>query len=58
MTDDKNCCGHGGKTEAEMSEWKEKYAKMSDAEKKEMLTAKQEKIEKKLAWVKEELAKL
>jgi len=59
MMNGKGCCGHGGgKSEAEMEEWKAKYAAMSNDEKKEMLVKKQEYLEKKMAWVKEELAKL
>jgi hypothetical protein len=60
MTDNKNCCGgHGHHTDkGDMSEWKEKFEKMSDSEKKEMLEMKKEHMTKKLAWVEEELAKL
>jgi len=58
MNDDKCGCGHGMKSDADMEEWKKKYAAMSDAEKREMLTKKKEHLEKKMTWVKEELAKL
>lgn len=52
------CCHKHGSMGMDKSEWEEKYKAMSPEEKKEMLMKKQEKIEKKLAWVKEELAKL
>jgi hypothetical protein len=59
MTEEKGCCGHGhGMGKGDMSEWKEKYAAMSSDEKKEMLMKKKEHVEKKLAWINEELAKL
>jgi hypothetical protein len=58
MGDDKGCCGHGGMGKGDMSEWKEKYAKMSDSEKKEMLEKKQAHLKEKMAWVEEELGKL
>lgn len=58
MSDDKNCCCHDEKDEARKAEWKEKYEKMSDAEKKEMLEKKKAHITEKMAWVEEELKKL
>lgn len=51
-------CGHWGKGKGDMSEWKENYEKMSDAEKKEMLEKKQKFLKEKTAWVQEELGKL
>lgn len=59
MTDNNSCCGgHGQMGKGDMSEWQDKYEKMSDSEKKEMLEKKKEHITKKLAWVEEELGKL
>ena len=58
MFGNKSCCGHGGKDKGDMSEWKEKYAKMSDSEKKEMLEKKKKFLKEKMAWVEEELEKL
>jgi len=58
MTDEKSCCGHDEKDEAKKAEWKEKYAKMSDSEKKEMLEKKKTHLTEKMAWVEEELKKL
>ena len=58
MFGNKSCCGHGGKDKGDMSEWKEKYAKMSDSEKKEMLEKKKKFLKEKMAWVEEELTKL
>ena len=60
MTDNKNCCGHDwkGKDKGDMSEWKEKYEKMSASDKKEMLEKKKTHLEEKMAWVEEELGKL
>jgi hypothetical protein len=55
MSDEKNC---GGNDEAKKAEWKEKYAKMSDSEKKEMLNKKKTHLTEKMAWVEEELKKL
>jgi hypothetical protein len=59
MFRNKGCCGHGGKGDKkwDMSEWKEKYAKMSDSEKKEVLEKKQKYLKEKMAWVEEELGK-
>jgi hypothetical protein len=51
-------CGHWGKDKGDMSEWKEKYEKMSNAEKKEMLEKKQNHLKEKMAWVEEEMGKL
>ena len=58
MFGQKGCCGHGDKDKGDMSEWKEKYAKMSDSEKKEMLEKKQKFLKEKMVWVDEELGKL
>jgi len=59
MKDDKSCCGgHWGKDKGDMSEWKAKYAAMSDAEKKEMLEKKKMHLKEKMAWVEDELGKL
>lgn len=60
MMGNNNCCGHDwkGKDKGDMSEWKEKYEKMSDSEKKEMLGKKMEHLKKKMAWVEEEMGKL
>jgi hypothetical protein len=58
MFGNKSCCGHSGKGMGDMSEWKEKYEKMSDSEKKEMLEKKQTHLKEKMAWVEEELGKL
>ena len=55
MSDEKKCCGHD---EAKMTECKEKYAKMSNSEKKEMLNKKKTHLTEKMAWVEEELKKL
>ena len=55
MTDEKSCCGHDDATKAEC---KEKYEKMSDSEKKEMLEKKKAHLTEKMAWVEEELKKL
>jgi hypothetical protein len=54
----KGCCGHGKQDKGDMSEWKEKYEKMSASEKKEMLTKKKGHLKEKMAWVEEELDKL
>jgi hypothetical protein len=54
----KSCCGHSEKDKGDMSEWKEKYEKMSDSEKKEMLEKKREHMKEKMAWVEEEMGKL
>ena len=53
----KGCCP-GGKGKGDMSEWKEKYEKMSNSEKKEMLEKKQKFLKEKMVWVEEELGKL
>jgi hypothetical protein len=58
MFGNKGGCGHGGKDKGDMSEWKEKYAKMSDPEKKEMLEKKLEHLQEKMDWAKGELGKL
>lgn len=58
MMGQKGCCGHGGKDKGDMSEWKEKYAKMSNSDKKEMLEKKKKFLKEKLVWVEEELGKL
>lgn len=58
MSEENNCCGHGRSNMGDMSEWKEKYAKMSNDEKKEMLEKKKDHLNDKMAWVKEELSKL
>lgn len=59
MFGQKGCCHPGkGDKKWDMSEWKEKYEKMSDAEKKEMLEKKQKFLKEKMAWVEEELGKL
>lgn len=60
MMGNKGCCGHDwkGKDKGDMSEWKEKYGKMSDSEKKEMLEKKSKFLKDKMAWVEEELGKL
>ena len=55
MSDEKNCCGQD---DAKMAEWKAKYAKMSDQEKKEVLAKKKVYLTEKMAWVEEELKKL
>lgn len=55
MSDEKNC---SDQDEAKKAEWKEKYAKMSDSEKKEMLEKKKAHLTEKMAWVEEELKKL
>jgi len=56
----KGGCGHGwkGQGKGDMSEWKEKYEKMSDSEKKEMLEKKAMHLKEKMKWVEEELGKL
>lgn len=62
MCGDKTGCGsHGawkGHGTKDMSEWKEKYEKMSDSEKKSMLGEKMKHLNKKMDWVKGEQEKL
>jgi len=58
MCGDKTGCGSDGGGKKDMSEWKEKYEKMSDPEKKTMLEGKLKHLNKKTDWVKEELGKL
>ena len=58
MCGDKTSCGSHGAGKKDMSEWKEKYAKMSDSEKKEILEKKKTHLTEKMAWVEEELGKL
>ena len=59
MMGHKGCC-HSKKDDGkwDMTEWKEAYEKMSDAEKKEMLEEKLKHLNKKMDWAKGELAKL
>ena len=58
MCGDKTSCGSHGAGKKDMSEWKEKYEKMSDPEKKTMLEEKVKHLQKKMDWAKEELSKL
>jgi hypothetical protein len=58
MFGSKGGCGHGGMNKGDMSEWKEKYEKMSDSEKKKVLEKKAKHLKEKMAWVKEELGKI
>lgn len=58
MHTNKSGCGHWGKDKGDMSEWKEKYEKMSDSEKKEMLEKKAKHLKEKMKWVEDELGKL
>ena len=55
MKDEKKDCDHD---EAKRAEWKEKYAKMSDTEKKELLKKKKIHLTEKMVWVEAELKKL
>jgi len=56
----KSGCGHWGhdKDKGDMSEWKEKWAKMSDSEKKEMLKMKLKHLKEKTEWAEGEMKKL